>query len=111
MQMEARMLRQPSFDLRMLMRGVVVEDEVQLALGRCAALDELEELQPLLVAVTGLAGADDLAVSHIESGEKRRRSVPDIVVSKSPCATTLEGQSGLRAVERLDLALLVAAKD
>ena len=40
-QMEARMLGQPRFDLGMLVRGIVIQDQMQFALWRRLLIDEL----------------------------------------------------------------------
>ena len=55
------MLAQPSLDLGMLVRGVVVQNQVEVAACRRLCVNELEEFEPLLVAVTVLALADDRA--------------------------------------------------
>jgi hypothetical protein len=59
------MLVQPVLYHWVLVRGIVVSDQMQrLILGRLA-VDLLEELQPLGVAVARLALGNDLAVQHI----------------------------------------------
>ena len=53
----------------MLVRGVVVGDQMQrLALGRLA-VDLAQELQPLGVRMALLSLADDLSIEHVERGE------------------------------------------
>ncbi len=42
--------------------------------------------------------------------KQRRRSVPFVVVSHGSAAPLLERQAGLRAIQRLDLALLVGTE-
>ena len=69
------------------MGGVVVHDQVQLALG-VGAGDLLEEAQELLVAVARVAGVDDLAGRDLQGGEQGRGAVPDVVVG------LLLGQAG-----------------
>ena len=51
--------------------------------------------------------ADDLAGGDVERGEQRRRAVALVVVRHRSGAALLHRQARLRAVERLDLALLV----
>ena len=59
---ESCVLSQPFLHSWMLVRGVVVGDQMQrLALGRFA-LDLLEEFQPLNMGVLWLALTDDLAI-------------------------------------------------
>lgn len=80
MHVEPWMLGQPRLHCRMLVRGVVVSDQMQhLVLGRLA-VDLLEKLQPLDVGVALLALANDLTVEHIERGEQRGRAIALVVV-------------------------------
>ena len=65
MQVEAWMLGQPRFDLGVLMRRVVIQDQMQLSIWLRLPIDELEKLQPFLMPVSRLALADDLAVGYI----------------------------------------------
>ena len=90
---EARVFGQPLLHCRVLVRGVVVGDEVQrLALGRLA-IDLAQELEPLDMRVALSALADDLAVKNVERGEQRGRAVALVVVrcaarvtwSSTPC--------------------------
>ena len=71
------------------------------------ALDVVEEADELLVPMLLHAAADHRAVEHVECGEQRRRAVALVVVGHRAAAARLDRQSRLRAVERLDLALLV----
>ena len=79
MHVESGMLGQPLLHNGMLVRGVVVGDQVQrLALGRLT-VDLAQELQPLDVRVSLLALADDLTVQHIERRKQRRGAVTPLV--------------------------------
>ena len=51
--------------------------------------------------------ADDGAVEDVEGGEQRGRAMAFVVVGHRPGAARLHRQTGLRAIERLDLALLI----
>jgi hypothetical protein len=57
--------------------------------------------------VTRLAFVDRLSGRHVQGGKKPRCSMPLVVVRHHPGTTVLQRQSGLRAVKRLDLTLLV----
>ena len=48
--------------------------------------------------------ADHRAVEDVHRGEQRRRSVPLVVMCHRSGAALLQRQSGLRAVQRLNLA-------
>ena len=51
--------------------------------------------------------ANHRAVEDVHRGKQRRCAVSPVVVRHGSGATLLQGQSGLRAVERLNLALFV----
>jgi hypothetical protein len=77
----------------------------QLAGGH-RALDCVEEEDELLVPVALHAAADDAAVENVQRGEQRGGAVALVIVGHGATAAALERQSGLGAVERLDLALV-----
>ena len=54
-QMKARMLFQPGLDLGMFVRGVVIQDQVQVAIRRRLLIEQAQELQPFDMAVAPLA--------------------------------------------------------
>jgi len=103
----AGMAVEPRAHLRVLVRGVVVEDGVDLAAGRRRGLDGVEEADELLMAVPLHVAADHRAVEHVQRGEERGGAVPLVVVGHRVGAALLHRQAGLGAVEGLDLALLV----
>ena len=98
---------EPGAHLRVLVGGVVVEDDVDELAGWHLRLDGVEEADELLMAVALHAAADDRAVEHVEGGEQRGGAVALVVVGHGAGAALLHRQAGLGAVERLDLALLV----
>lgn len=107
---EAGMLSQPFLDLGMLMRGVVVGDQMQrLILGRLA-VDLFQELQPLGAGMSLLALTDDLSIEHVERGEQCDCAIALVVVGHGACASLLPGQARACAVQRLHLTLLIAAQ-
>ena len=59
----------------------------------------------------GHGAADDGPVENVEGGEQRRCAVAFVVVGHRPSAALLHRQTGLGAVERLDLALLIDRED
>ena len=110
MHSEARMPGQPLLHGGMLVCGVVVGDQVQrLGLGRFA-VDLFQEPQPLGVGVALLALAHDLAIQDVERGKQHGRAIALSVVRQGGGAPLLQRQTRLRAIQRLNLALLVAAQ-
>src|SRR5262245_16956048 len=57
---------QPTLDLRMLVRGVVVDDEVQIEVWRRFRIDLLEEPDPLLVSMSRQTLGDDPALRQFD---------------------------------------------
>ena len=66
---------EPSPDLRMLMGGVVVEDDVDSLVRRDLSVDHVQEADELLVPVALHIAPDNRPVEDVQSGEKRRGSV------------------------------------
>src|SRR6202047_4109947 len=62
-------------------------------------------------AVELQAAAGGGSVKHIEGGEQRRCAMAFVVVGHRPSAALLHRQTGLGAVERLDLTLLINRED
>jgi len=108
---EARVPIQPTADLGVLVGGVVVEDEVDYLARRNGRLDGVEETDELLMPMALHAFADDLALQHVEGGEQGGGAVALVVVGHGLAAPLFERQTGLGAVERLDLALLIHRQD
>ena len=71
MEAKARMFGEPVRDFLFFVGRVVVGDAVDVELVRGGAVDGLEELQKLLMAMARHALPDDLALQHIERGEQR----------------------------------------
>ena len=103
--------REPGFDLRRFMGGVVVHDDVDVQIIGNATIDLLEEIEEFPGPVALIALADDEARGNVERGEQGCGSVADIIVRPALGHTRHQGQNRLFAVECLYLALLVDAKD
>src|SRR3979490_1839159 len=80
-------------------------------LDRHLRLDGIEEADELLVPVALHVSADHGAVEDVESSEQRGRTVTFVVVGHRSSTARLHWQTGLGAVERLDLALLIDRED
>src|SRR6266478_5289027 len=93
--MEPWMPFKPGADFGMLVRRVVVDDQMQLPVGRGLAIDFVEKADELLMPMALHALADDLAFQHVECSEQRRRAVALIVMCHRPASTALHRQPGL----------------
>src|SRR5580692_8117373 len=69
MQFEARMTRQPAFNDRMLVGGVIIQNDVDALAQRNFAVDLLEKFQPLAVGVFLGGVSDDFALQVIQRGK------------------------------------------
>ena len=101
------MALQPGPDLGVLMRGVIVEDDMDDFPGRDVALDEVQEPDELLIAMAGHVPTRHFAGQHIECGEERRGPVALVVVRQGRPAPLFQRQARLGTVERLYLGFLI----
>ena len=101
----------PLPDHGLLVRGVVVQDNVQRQSYRTRAVNLLEERKPFNMRVVFLETAENFSLQVVESGEERQRPMPDIVMRERLAVSRHQRKRGLRALKRLALALLVATKD
>ena len=106
-QMEPLMALEPRPHLGVLVRGVVVGDQVHIKMLRRLGINPAQELEPLLVAMSRHALADHPAGGDVEGGEQGGDAMALIVVRHGTTAALLHGQARLGAIERLDLGLLV----
>ena len=84
---------------------VVVDDGVDRLSRRHLRFDGIEEADKLLVPMVLHVATDDGAIEDVESGEERSRAMTFVVVGHRSGAAGLHRQTGLTAIERLDLAL------
>lgn len=109
MQVKARVLGEPALHCGVLVRGVVIDDEVDLP-AWIGPVDEPQETQELLMAMRWVTTPGDNAGTDIEGREQRRRAVTKVVVGPSLHLSKAQRQHGLGAIDGLNLALLVGAK-
>ena len=69
--MKALVARRPAQNRRVFVGGIVVDDQVELFVGGRLAIDETQELQPFLMAMTLHASGHHTAVERVESGKQR----------------------------------------
>src|SRR4029077_1383205 len=102
---------EPRLDLGRLVGGVVVHDDMDAEPFGHMSVDLLEEVQELDRPVSLVAFADDEARCDVERCEQRCRAVPHVTVRPAFGHARHHRQDRLLAIERLDLAFLVNAKD
>lgn len=109
-QMEPGMPPQPGLHARVLVRPVIVHDEMQIEFGRGVAIDLFEKAQELLMPMARHTVADHLAVEQAEGRKQGCRAVACAVVSHRSTTAFLQRQTRLGAIEGLDLTFLVDAQ-
>ena len=110
MDVEPRVLVQPLLHGRVFVRGVVVDDQVQIQVLGGLALDLLEKPQPFHMRVPRLGAREDLAVQIVQRREQGDRAVADVIVRPGANVADAQRQARLRPLQGLALALLVAAQ-
>ncbi len=105
--MNARVSLQPPLDFRVLVRRVVVDNQMQARFAWRLRVNQSQELDPLLVSVTRHARADQSPFRHCQRRELRGGPVAFVVVCQRPATALLHWQARLRTVQDLDLTLLI----
>src|SRR3981081_2636974 len=90
---------EPFANLRVLMGGIIVEDDVDGLFGSNLSLYLVEEADELLMPMLLHAASNDLAFEHIEGGKQGGGAVALIVVGHGGGAPLLQGQTRLGAGE------------
>jgi len=88
------MARQPGQHFRMLVGGVVVEDDVDRLVVGNLALEGVEKADEFDMAVALHAAADDGAVEHAECREQGGGAEPLVVMRHGLAASGLDRQPG-----------------
>src|SRR6516162_11531331 len=83
MNVVARVACQPGLDLGMLVRAVVVGDEVDVQTRWNIAVEMVKKREKFLMAMARLALGDDFAIEHVESGKQGGGAVAIIIVRYS----------------------------
>jgi hypothetical protein len=101
------MAQQPSLHRWRAMRGEIVEDDVDVETGLDARFDLAQKGHEVLRPMLGRAPCEHLAGGHIKRGEQIHGAMAHVVVGPTLGLAEVHRQDGLRALERLDLRLLV----
>jgi hypothetical protein len=89
----------------------IVEDDVDVERGLDGRFDLAQKGDEVLRPMLDLASGDHLAGRHVERGEQIQGAMAHVVVSPSLGLTEVHRQDRLRALQRLDLRLLVQRED
>ena len=80
MQVKARMARQPSFDLRMLVGGIIVGDQMEVHYRRSVIVEVLEKAQKLLMAMAWLALRNHATGDNVERREQGGGAMKEVIM-------------------------------
>lgn len=75
MDMKARMAFEPLFYARMFMGRVVVNNQMQIQVGRYLLVNHVQEFDPLLVTMSRHARSNQSPLDHFNGGKKGCGSV------------------------------------
>ena len=89
------------------MRRVVINNQMQVQVGRRFRIDFLQELDPFLMSMSRHAFGDNSALRQFDCSEQGRGSVSFIVVCQRLQSARVNRQALLRAIERLNLTFLI----
>src|ERR1035437_8398737 len=103
MQVKARMLIQPLVDRLMVVGAIIVQDQTQVQTRRSFTIDLTQELQKLLIPMSGIATPNHRAFQPIERSEHAGGSVAFIVVRHGPTPPLFHRQSRLGSIQGLHL--------
>ena len=106
---EAFMSLQPGLDFRVLVRCVIIDNEMKIKIRRCFRIDLFEELDPLLMPMSCHALSKDFSLRHLDGGEQCRGSVSLVVVGHRPATTGNHRQTRLGSIKRLHRTLFISA--
>ena len=110
MKMETRMPVCPGLKASRVVDSVVVRDQLQIQLRRRLEIDRVEEADKLLMSMPRHAVTDDPAVERDQRRKQRRRTVVFVIVDPGAATALHQGQSGLRAIQSVNLRSLVDAR-
>lgn len=107
MRHETSVSLEPALHSGVFVRAIVIHDHVQGHVAGKLLIQALQKLQELLMAVTRVTLANDLALRHFQGGKQSRRAVALVVVGHGSATSLLERQSRRSAIQGLNLALFV----
>ena len=109
MNVESGTTCQPLPNPFVLMRGVIIADDVQFNAGEGLA-DCLQEIEPYAVAMPRVQVSKDGAIGDVHRGKQCRGSIACVIMIHCLHPPGEHRQASLCAVERLDFTLLVHAQ-
>jgi hypothetical protein len=91
---ETRVAIEPGTNARMLVGGLVIENDVDDLAGRRLRLDGVQKSNEFLMTMARHVATDDCAVEDVESGEQRCGAVPLVIVCHGSEPAFFSGRPG-----------------
>ena len=110
MLVESFMAFEPRFDLRMLISGVIVHNQMQVQLGRGLLINQVQKLDPLLMPMAAHTRANNAPLGHLQSSQQGRGAVAFVVVGHGSQPSLDQCQTGLASVQCLYRCFLIGAQ-
>ena len=110
MNMVSRMLIEPGLNIRVLMRCIVVHDEVDIEIFGHLLIDVIEKIDELFITMARQAFSDHVAVQNVKRGKKGCRTIAPVVVALAFGNASLQRQNRRSSLQCLNLRLLVDTK-
>src|SRR3954462_281298 len=105
------MFFEPGQHFGVFVRGVVIENQMDIQFRTYFAVDLLQKGEPFLMPMLLLGCRDDFAAEVVERGKEGGGSMPVVVVRAGGDMAFAQRQARLAAFQRLALALLIATED
>ena len=102
-QMQSWMSRQPLLDMGVVVRPVIVQDRVEGLPWRRVSVDDVQERQPLLVAMARIIGAAHGAVEHRERREQAGGAVGLVGMRLGAASPRLPRHARVCPIHRVDM--------
>ena len=111
MHVEATMALEPALDLLMFVRGVVVDDEMEIEILWRLIIDQAQKLDPFLVSMSFHTSSNNFAMAESDCSEQSGCPVPLVVMGHRAAPTFDDGQAWLSSVECLNGRLFIQAEN
>ncbi len=108
--MKAWMFGQPFFDVRMLMGGVVVGDQMHIQGFVYLCIELLQKFEKFVVTVVWQTFADNGSVVNIESCKQSSCPMALVIMGHGTRFSWLDRQAKLNPIQCLNLAFLIHRK-
>jgi len=107
---KAFMFAQPLLDIRMLVRPIIVHNQVEVHSRQCLTVNLAQKLQEFFMAMTRVTASDHRSIQHVESRKQRGRPIAFVVMGHRPATPLFHRQARLRSIKSLDLRFFVHAQ-